>query len=458
MKKTGTAAGRRALAALVAIAGLLAAREAAACSCIEPGAACEDYWKASAVFLGRVESISRQPGKLPSRMPGSRRVTFAVLEGFTGVRDGSVEVMTGSGGGDCGFPFREGAEYVVYAQRGAPGMPLYASLCSRTREVSRAAADLDYARAVASGAALAGRISGDVLLATRSLSPAPPVRDPRPLPDIGVRLVHDGQSTRAVTGSDGRFSAEPLAAGRYTATLELPAGLYAEGWPQTIELPDPRSCAEVHARVFADGRVTGRVVDGAGKPIGGLTIELTTPAALEDPASSERLRALTGPDGRYEIVHVPAGRFVVGINTRSNPGIGTPEPRVFHPGVPSPIGATRVMLKSGERVALRDFTLPPDLRFVPISGSVRDGDGAPAANARVFLKGPAEADYILSEPAITDAAGRFSLAGIAGRGYRLFAERARSDGPNAGIDSSEQVAVTASDAAPPTTLILRRRY
>jgi hypothetical protein len=443
-------------ALLVLVAGLFAAPDAAACSCTTPGPACEGYWKASAVFLGRVESVSRQAGKLPSRMPGLRRVRFAVIEGFSGVRTGTIEVTTGRGGGDCGFPFRAGAEYVVYASGGEQGAPLHVSICSRTRETSAGAADLEYARAVTSGAPMAGRISGDVVVGTRSLARAP-VGEPRPLAGVGVRLEREGQSTRVMTGPDGRFLAAGLPAGLYTASLELPEGLYASGWPRTIDLPDARGCAEVQATALADGRVRGRAVDASGRPVAGLTIELTQPAGLDDPAGSERLRDLTDSQGFYEIVHVPAGRFVVGINTRRGREGGTPEPRVFHPGVTSLEGATRVLLKPGERMTLDDLKFPPDLLFVQISGIVLDPDGAPAGNARVFLKGQAEGDYILSEPAIADPNGRFSLAAVAGREYRLFAERAREESP-AGTASSEQVAFTAAMAGPPVRLTLRRRY
>ena len=117
-------------------------RFADACTCIESGAACEDYWKASAVFLGRVEKIDP-----PLKVLAARRVTLTVIEAFSGVQKGTLEVRTGSSGADCGFAFREGGEYIVYAQRTGSSGALSVSLCSRTREVSRAAGDLDYARA-----------------------------------------------------------------------------------------------------------------------------------------------------------------------------------------------------------------------------------------------------------------------------------------------------------------------
>jgi hypothetical protein len=438
---------------LIGAAGVAPAE---ACSCVESGPACEDYWRVSAVFAGRVLSISRDAGKPGSRAPATRRVRLEVTEAFTGVGKGTVEVTTGSGGGDCGFPFREGAEYLVYATGADGAGGLTVGICSRTRELDRAGEDLDYARRVASGAAVEGRIAGGVMLETRSLGRAS-ARAPRPLEGVGVRLMRDGQSTRVVTGADGRFSAEGLTAGRYEALLELPEGVYAEGWPRRIELRDARSCAELHVSAFADGRVSGRIVDAAGRPVAGLTVELTIPAGIDEAPGPERIRDLTDSEGRYELAHVPAGRFVVGINTQQRQG-GEPEPRLFHPGVAALNGATRVSLRAGERVTLRDFQLPRELAYVPVSGVVTDAGGVPAANARVYLKGPAEADYILSEPAVTDAGGRFVIAAVAGRGYRIFAERPRGEGPGAGADSSDLTAFAPEAGAAPLRLVLRRRY
>jgi hypothetical protein len=51
-------------------------------------------------------------------------VTLEVVEAFSGVPGKTIEVLTGSGGGDCGFPFKEGAAYVVYGSRAEPAGPL----------------------------------------------------------------------------------------------------------------------------------------------------------------------------------------------------------------------------------------------------------------------------------------------------------------------------------------------
>jgi 5-hydroxyisourate hydrolase-like protein (transthyretin family) len=433
------------------------ARDASACSCVDAGPACAAYWKVAAVFVGRVESIANVTGKGPGRFLSSRQVRLTVSEAFNGVSGKTIDVTTGSGGGDCGFAFRQGGEYLVYATRDEATGGLLVSVCSRTRDLSQAADDLAYIRAVAAGGTVPGRIFGDVVLATRVIGGGPS-REPRPLTGVGIRLDRDGQSVRVATGDDGRFVAEGVGPGRYTASLELPDGLYADGWPQEIELRSASSCAELHATAFADGRVSGRVVDAAGRPVAGLTIELTVPAAIDKPFGAERLRDLTDSEGRFEIVHVPAGRFIVGINTQPAPDGRVVEPRVFHPGVTALQGSTRVALRASERLTLGDFVLPKNVAFVPVTGVVFEGDGSPAVNARVYLKGAENDNFILNEPAVTDAGGRFTLAAVAGREYRLFAERERADAGRSRIDSSEQLPFTAAAGAPPFKLTLRRRY
>ena len=158
---------------VLAIAGLGAlATPAEACTCLENGPACEAYWKASTVFVGRVTAVSPPPSGRPgATFLRSRRVRLEVSEPFSGVSGSTIEVTTGSGGGDCGFPFKEGLDYVVYATRPDPDAPLVVSVCSRTRVLAEASSDLAYARAVASGVPLTGTISGRVSLATRSLTP-----------------------------------------------------------------------------------------------------------------------------------------------------------------------------------------------------------------------------------------------------------------------------------------------
>ena len=94
--------------------------------CESVAAPCVSYWAAEAVFVGRVEA-NRRVGT-------SRVVSFAVLEGFAGVRASTIEVSTGTPGQRCSLSAAIGKEYFVYADR-SEGGGLTASRCSGTRAV-----------------------------------------------------------------------------------------------------------------------------------------------------------------------------------------------------------------------------------------------------------------------------------------------------------------------------------
>jgi hypothetical protein len=440
-----------------AVCLLAGVRGAEACSCMESGPPCQDYWKTSAVFLGRVESVTRGATTARTGLPLYRRVKFTVLEAYRGLTAGETEVQTGAGGGDCGYNFTEGTEYLVYASRNEGTGVLTTGICSRTRRASEAAEDLAYARASMSGAVSPARITGTVKLAERSLG-RQRTREPEPMAGVSVSLQRDGAATRVASDAQGNFIAEGIEPGTYSVAVDLSPQYYAEIFPRTVELIDVAGCAEVNVTVRYDGRVSGRIVDVSGRPIPGVTIELTVPAGLDQAFGPERLRVLSDRSGRYELIHVPAGTFVVGINTHRNRDGGLPQLRVFHPGVEALREATRVPVSGGERVQLRDFVLPRSVPYTPIEGIVLEPDGSPASGARVYLKGPSESDYILSEPAITDQGGRFVLAALEGQSYRLFAERARNEGRAYRVDSSEQVPFAAAPTLPPFKLLLQRRY
>src|SRR5262249_34547710 len=120
----------------------IAAKDAAACSCvgsISGHQPCQARWVYSAVFVGRVVSI--EPFTQPIEIgPGrtfdmhQRRVRLAVSEAFSGVTVGETTITTGAGGGDCGFDFSPGREYLVYASAAADGS-LGTGICSPTTTV-----------------------------------------------------------------------------------------------------------------------------------------------------------------------------------------------------------------------------------------------------------------------------------------------------------------------------------
>jgi hypothetical protein len=441
---------------LVTLIALLATAVpgAEACSCPRRAPACEAYWTADAIFRGRVDAIARAPVSAADPLR-SVTVRFTVLESLKGAAGPVLEIVTPGSRSTCGYRFVAGREYFVYAWRidGA----LRTGACSRTAPADRARADLEYARQAVAAEPL-GRISGRVLLRHHDLLTAR--YRTRPMRDVPVTLRRDDFSVTVRTNRAGEFAASGLAAGAYSVELpDLPGRFRVEVDRAPVELRDIRGCAVVEASVYPDGRVTGRITDSSGKPVRGLTVDLTVRSDADGApsrGSPERVQAVTGGDGRYELTEVPEGRFVVGINTQ--PGrVTSRKTQVFYPGVLQPADAALVAVPAGGRVELPDLMVPASVRFAEIAGVIFDTDRVPVEGARVYLRGPEERDFILTAPVVTDLSGRFTIAALMGEEYLVFAERPRSGNPG-WLDSTGLVRVAAVPTSSRLILTLRSQH
>ena len=89
-------------------------------------------------------------------------VRFRVQERFRGATDNIVEVSTGRGGGDCGYPFQVGEAYLVYAFKAGDSGTVRTGICSRTRPLEKASDDLEFLRALPNqppGATIFGKVT-----------------------------------------------------------------------------------------------------------------------------------------------------------------------------------------------------------------------------------------------------------------------------------------------------------
>ena len=99
----------------------------------------------------RGQALSRRAADdLPPSPWPKRVVRMKIGDVLSGVETGQkeIEIVTGNGGGDCGYAFRSGVDYVVYAYKNSEGR-LETGICSRTRPLMDAAEDVAYLRAIA---------------------------------------------------------------------------------------------------------------------------------------------------------------------------------------------------------------------------------------------------------------------------------------------------------------------
>jgi hypothetical protein len=145
-------AATRAVAALLvllltALAIVMTAVPAFACSCAPSPPPAQAAEEADAVFAGEVVDIQRA-GEFEVE------VVLAVSDVWKGGISERQVIRTGSDGAMCGFSFQGGEAYLVYASKGDDGFRT--SSCSRTAPLSAADADVAvlgdaYAPAAGSG-------------------------------------------------------------------------------------------------------------------------------------------------------------------------------------------------------------------------------------------------------------------------------------------------------------------
>jgi len=85
---------------------------------------------ADVVFVGKVTSVVDTTQ--PTGIPHFRRATFTVQQAWKGPVAKSITVLTGAGGGDCGFEFVVGSQYLVFAMAEASGV-IHTRACAPTQ-------------------------------------------------------------------------------------------------------------------------------------------------------------------------------------------------------------------------------------------------------------------------------------------------------------------------------------
>ena len=120
------------LSLMLILAALITPSSLLACSCAGEERPKEALSESDAVFTGRAvrERIA----------DGMRELSFDIQTVWKGALSRSVIVMAPVSGAMCGYPFKLGPTYIVYARRLPLG--LHTGLCDRTRPIEEAGRDL----------------------------------------------------------------------------------------------------------------------------------------------------------------------------------------------------------------------------------------------------------------------------------------------------------------------------
>ena len=388
--------------------------EASACSCAGPSVPCQSYWEASAVFVGTVSYSSRVTLDEGNYQRSQRVVRFTLEEAFRGVQGTEAEVMTGLGDADCGYGFRLGGQYLVYAYRDKDDK-LHTGICTRTRLLSEAADDIAYARGL--GKAKSGAtIFGEVKRLDRNSQ-----YEERLKPIAGVRIAIEGPSkaVEATTDRKGQYRVSGLPPDTYKIRVEPPEGLSIYNTEREAKVPD-RGCAQISFWLETDTRLTGKVLDSQGQPASDVLIELVPTKLWTDGASPMFVR--TDAEGQYEFKLVKPGRYRLGVRIYGSAGSTyVPFPRTYYPGVREEAQANIIGIAEGQTIDLSELILPPRFAERTLNGIVVDAEGRPVKGATVWLKESEYSDNDMPYRTASDGEGRFSFKVYQGIKYRLNA-------------------------------------
>ncbi|HXW06711.1 MAG TPA: hypothetical protein VD833_15855 [Vicinamibacterales bacterium] len=344
----------RALLAAASLLGLLA-DDARACSCPRSGPPCQATWSADVVFLGTVRSIEEVPHETLGSRYTELLVSFDVDRGIVNATTGRLDVVTGRGGGSCGYAFKAGRRYLVYAWKG-PGGGLSTGICSRTRPVEDAEEDLRYLASIAAESSGA-RVYGRVTESRREAYEREEI-DFGPVEGLIVNVTGAAFSRDAVTDRNGRYEITGIPTGNVTVLVLAPPEYDPQYLKREIKLKDPRACSLNDFQLRQTATVTGLVLDAAGRPAVGVSIDAVAAELAAHRPPAYHYPARTDRHGRFEFDTLPPGSYVFGVHLTSDAGRGPSGVPVFLPGTGNDREAAVFDLKPGERRDLGVLRLP----------------------------------------------------------------------------------------------------
>jgi len=202
------------------------------------------------------------------------------------------------------------------------------------------------------------------------------------------------------------------------------------------------------------GSIAGRIIhsDGAaaeGARVAVYAIRDGAPAAIAG-------TAVSAYDGRYEVLGLPAGEFVVGVTPQRIRGFGGDSRRLttkpvetLYPGTTDRMKAQRIVVFEGVPTEGIDVWLEPEARRYSISGRVFWPNGLSPQNVVIEYGGP---DVPQGLWYVKDPGGLFTVEGASRGRYVLLARGETSKGPLIGIVSTD----VANDSVQDVRLTLRQ--
>ena len=236
----------------------------------------------SQTFRGSVETFI-------TLVPGDRPAAERIAESNAGAQE--VTMMS-----SCDYDFQPGRQYLIYARRTAEGR-WTTSMCTGTKPLEDAAADLDYLATIP-GAEPTGRVYGSV---ERTVANPADRSTSTTVPAAGVQVALVSGASRITTRTDkeGKIDVQ-VPPGQYTIAPVVPETVRVYGHPFQASVP-ARGCASVHFSLIANGRIEGRVVRPDGTPVPNTAVNVVPPTSLQASVRIVRRERLRVPRTRRAV-------------------------------------------------------------------------------------------------------------------------------------------------------------
>jgi len=313
---------KRILTALVLL--ILGPSVVRACTCAGGGIfnvnrGCDRGWNAGRVtFLGKVTAkvdLGTPDDSGAPDLSAGYAVHFSVSERFDGGSDlGEIVVYTGSGGGDCGYPFVVGTSYLVYASGREDH--LSTSICTRTSPDVLVGGVLQQLRA------LRDKGHGDEMFGSVATWPTGlgigDIADSKALVGVSVQVTGShGTLFSSKTDEHGAFAFAALPPDTYNIVYDVPQGYRVPSLKTgntflvKLDAPDGSGIGcSLNAFPMPDGQVSGEVVDLRGERVAG-SVNLE-PVDMEQASANGRRVIIPGdefPDGKFLLQLLRPGHY-----------------------------------------------------------------------------------------------------------------------------------------------------
>lgn len=247
---------------------------------------------------------------------------------------------------------------------------------------------------------------------------------------VGPRVGLPLRPASSVSDAKGEFAIERLDCGRY-AVRAFRDGYIVNGQPTILTLSPGQRADGISVLMTPGGVISGHVVDEAGKPLSGASVELMKYSFGTGRRDLNVMsNATTDKAGEYRMEGLAPGQYYLRANVAPRGGTkpardGKTYVPVYFPNATDLERASALDIRPAQELAGMDLNLSP-VRSVHISGLVTE-NGIAKAGAEVTLLGDEGFTTFPGGQTSTDKTGHFEFFGVSPGAYVIVAQSSSDD-------------------------------